>query len=146
MTTLRTQDIQLANLLYEQLDGYILKSIPKEKLEYTVQRLMLEIRKTSRIRTDSIKLDEDFYWNSFENKLLFQDKEILLTNKERALLSLLFSNIKRDFTYETIYTQVWGSAYPSRQDSLKTLVKTLRKKLPKNIIKNIFGFGYRIDL
>jgi len=146
MTTLRTQDIQLANLLYEQLDGYILKSIPKEKLEYTVQRLMLEIRKNSRTKTDSIKLDEDFYWNSFEKKLLFQDKEILLTNKERALLSLLFSKVKRDFTYEAIYTQVWGSAYPSRQDSLKTLVKTLRKKLPKNIIKNIFGFGYRIDL
>ncbi len=146
MTTLRTQDIQLANLLYEQLDGYIIKSIPKDKLEYTVQRLMVEIRKSSRTKTDAIKLDADFHWNSFEQKLLFQDKEILLTNKERALLSLLFSNIKRDFTYEAIYTQVWGSAYPSRQDSLKTLVKTLRKKLPKNIIKNIFGFGYRIDL
>jgi DNA-binding response OmpR family regulator len=146
MTTLRTQDIQLANLLYEQLDGYIIKSIPKDKLEYTVQKLILEIRKNSRTRTDSIKLDEDFYWNSFEKKLLYKEKEILLTNKERALLSLLFSKVKRNFTYETIYTQIWGSAYPSRQDSLKTLVKTLRKKLPKNIIKNIFGFGYRIDL
>ncbi len=146
MTTLRTQDIQLSNLLYEQLDGYITKSIPKDKLDYTVQRLMLEIRKNSRTRTDSIKLDADFHWNSFEKKLLFQEKEVLLTNKERALLSLLFSNIKRDFTYEMIYTQVWGSASPSRQDSLKTLVKTLRKKLPKNIIKNVFGFGYRIDL
>ena len=142
----RRQDTQLANLLYEQLDGYITKTIPKDKLEITVQRLMLEIRRTSRTQTDAIKIGEELYWNKFENKLMHKGENIALTNKERALLSLLFSNVKRDFTYETIYVKVWGNAYPSRQDSLKTLVKTLRKKLPRNIIKNIFGFGYRIEL
>lgn len=143
---MRKQDTQLANLLYEQLDGYITKTIPKDRLEVTVQRLMLEIRRTSRVQTDAIKIDEEFYWNSFESKLLYKEENIALTKKERALLSLLFSNVKRDFTYEIIYEKVWGSAYLSKQDSLKTLVKTLRKKLPRNIIKNIFGYGYRIEL
>jgi len=146
MSTIRRQDAQLTNLLYEQLDGYITKQIPKEKLEITVQRLILEIRKTSRVHTDTIKIEEDFYWNIFDNKLVYKKKEIALTNKERALLTLLFSNINRNFAYDIIYTKVWGNAYADRQDSLKTLVKTLRRKLPKNIIKNIFGYGYRIDL
>jgi len=143
---MRKQDTQLANLLYEQLDGYITKTIPKDRLEVTVQRLMLEIRRTSRVQTDAIKIDEEFYWNSFESKLLYKEENIALTKKERALLSLLFSNVKRDFTYEIIYEKVWGSEYLSKQDSLKTLVKTLRKKLPRNIIKNIFGYGYKIEL
>ncbi len=144
MQTIRTQDKRLTNILYEQLNEYITKPIPEQKLELTLQKIFEEIRSDKRLQKDIIVIDENFYWNKETQKIFYDKKEIHLTKKERAFLALLFSGVHRDFSYEQISLTLWETT-ESKQDTLKTLVKTLRRKLPRNIIKNIFGYGYTLD-
>jgi two-component system, OmpR family, response regulator VanR len=71
------------------------------------------------------------------------DRNVTLSKKEQQLLSLLFSDTKRTFTYDEIFERVWGYEQNGTLDALKSLVKTLRKKLPEKTIHNVFGIGYR---
>jgi len=141
---MREKDVELAEVLHDCLKDYLTEPLPKEHLSKTVSILISEIRKRSRKSEERVLVNSDIYWDREREQLVYKDSFIALTRKERELLTLLFSDVSRDFSYEIILTKLWGEVSPSKQDSLKTLVKQLRKKLPVNIIKNIFGFGYKI--
>jgi len=143
---MREKDVELTEVLHDCLKDYLTEPLPQEHLSKTVSILISEIRKRSRKAESRVLIDDNFYWDIERKQLVFKETVIALTRKERELLTLLFSDVSRDFSYEIILTKLWGEVSPSKQDSLKTLVKQLRKKLPMNIIKNIFGFGYKIDI
>jgi len=143
---MREKDVELTEVLHDCLKDYLAEPLPKEHLNKTLSILISEIRKRSRKSEEKIFVDNDLYWDTDRKQLVYKQSVISLTKKERELLTLLFSDVSRDFSYDIILTRLWGEISPSKQDSLKTLVKQLRKKLPNNIIKNIFGFGYKIDI
>ena len=93
-----------------------------------------------------IYINADLVWNKANSNLVYKDKELILTKNELLFLSLLFSCVNYQFTYEQIYRQIWGSEFLHKKESLKTLVKLLRKKLPINFIVNVFNIGYKIEL
>jgi len=97
-------------------------------------------------QTDKINIDKELYWEISTSRLIFQNREIMLTNSQRRFLKLLFTSVNQHFTYEQIYLHLWNDEYVEKKDSLKTLVKSLRKKLPFNFIKNVFGTGYKVEL
>ncbi len=143
---MREKDVELTEVLHDCLKDYLAEPLPQEHLNKTVSVLISEIRKRSRKAEKKVFVDEGFFWDLEREHLVYKESVIPLTRKERELLSLLFSDVSRDFSYEIILTKLWGETSPSKQDSLKTLVKQLRKKLPQNIIKNTFGFGYKINI
>ena len=143
---MREKDVELTEVLHDCLKDYLAEPLPQEHLSKTVKILISEIRKRSRNAQEKVFVENDFFWDVERKQLVYKASVIALTKKERELLSLLFSDVSRDFPYDLILTTLWGEISPSKQDSLKTLVKQLRKKLPHNIIKNIFGFGYKIDV
>jgi DNA-binding response OmpR family regulator len=143
---MREKDVELTEVLHDCLKDYLAEPLPKEHLNKTLSILISEIRKRSRKSEEKIFVDNDLYWDSDRKQLVYKQSVISLTKKERELLTLLFSDVSRDFSYDVILTRLWGEISPSKQDSLKTLVKQLRKKLPYNIVKNIFGFGYKIEI
>ncbi len=93
-----------------------------------------------------IHIDSELSWHKEHLQLLHKNQEIVLTKNEFLFLSLLFSSINYQATYEKIYLQLWGSEYIDKKESVKTLVKLLRKKLPSNFIVNVFSIGYKIKL
>jgi diguanylate cyclase (GGDEF)-like protein len=93
-----------------------------------------------------IYITHDFFWHKKHTQLIYKNKDIVLTKNELLFLSLLFTAVNYQFTYEQIYKYVWGDEFLDKKESLKTLVKLLRKKLPQNIIVNIFNVGYIIEL
>jgi len=143
---MREKDVELTEVLHSCLKDYLAEPLPKEHLNRTISILISEIRKRSRKAEEKVFVNNDYFWDVERKQLVYKDAVIALTKKERELLTLLFSDVSRDFPYEIILTTLWDEISPSKQDSLKTLVKQLRKKLPNNIIKNIFGFGYKIDV
>ena len=143
---MREKDVELTEVLHDCLKYYLTEPLPQEHLSKTVSILISEIRKRSRKAEKKIEMGTELYWDVDRIQLVYNDKVLALTKKERELLQLLFSDTSRDFSYDIILSRLWGEVSPSKQDSLKTLVKQLRKKLPTNIIKNIFGFGYCIDM
>jgi len=147
MQSIRMQDEELVTILENQLDEYLVKPIPREKLENVVATLIHHIRQTSRRQESLVHVDDLCQWDKENQALFYKDKEINLTNKERELLVVLFSNINQAITYNTICMALWGENVDiMKQERIKTLIKQLRKKLPHNIIKNIFAFGYKIEI
>jgi DNA-binding response OmpR family regulator len=143
---IRQKDTKLVNILEIQLKEYLLKPVPQEKLEDIVSIFMYHIRKNSRRAENLVYVSDEMYWDKSNEMLIYKDREIILTKKERDFLALLFENVNQGIGYSVICLTLWEDIYAEKQDRIKTIVKQLRKKLPKNIIKNIHGYGYRLEL
>ncbi len=128
-----------------KLTKYLVKPIGREQLKEALHLVIQELS-SFEIKSKKIIMLKDGYSWDIENIELRSDiKVLLLTNKEREILKLLFSNTNLVYTYDDIIENIWG--YDSDKiDALKTIIKNLRKKLPKDSIKNIFGVGYKINL
>jgi DNA-binding response OmpR family regulator len=130
-----------------KLTKYLVKPVSRSELK---DALNLAIDELSNFETRSKKtvvLKDGFYWDIQREELLNNNSSAVLTNKERSILSLLFSSINTTFTYDDIIMNVWYEESYDRDklDALKTIIKNLRKKLPKDTIKNVFGWGYKIE-
>ena len=129
-----------------KLTKYLVKPISRDELKSALDMAVNEIINYTTYSNRLIHIKESCYWDQDKEKLIYEDKEIFLTRKERELLTLLFSNINRVFKSEDIIYELWYDFDNTKISSLKTLVKTLRKKLPEGTIKNVFGIGYTIEL
>lgn len=128
-----------------KLTKYLIKPVCREGLREALENAVEELHSFTTYSNNKILLKDSFYWDK-NTKQLFKDNiEQMLTNKERALLTLLFSDIKQTFTTEDIIFELWYDVDSSKVASLKTIIKKLRKKLPDGTIKNVFGVGYKIE-
>ncbi len=131
-----------------KLTKYLIKPISRSELKDALNIVVSELLKFNVLSKKIINLPDGYYWDCIALELLNKNSSVLLTNKERELLKILFSNINMVHTYGNIIINIWyeNSYNADKLDSLKTIIKNLRKKLPKDIIKNIFSVGYKINL
>lgn len=128
-----------------KLTKYLVKPATRAELK---EALILVTKELSQYNISSkhlLYLKDGYSWN-YETHELFDNEQIILTDKERQLFVLLCSNINIIYTYEDIIYELWSSYDDDKIVPLKTIVKNLRKKLPPQTIKNIFGVGYKIDI
>ncbi|OGY87627.1 MAG: hypothetical protein A2233_01610 [Candidatus Kerfeldbacteria bacterium RIFOXYA2_FULL_38_24] len=147
MLTARTQ-------LYNKLEGfgvgaddYITKPF---HLEEVIARIHAVIKRTCANKNTSLQFGgyELFPEKNIVVSHAKNDKKIILTSKEAAILEYLIRNNDRIVSTEEIIEHVWDREVNSFTDSVKTHIKTLRQKIdPKKIIINtIRGKGYQIQL
>ena len=129
-----------------KLTKYLIKPISREELKSSLKLVIQELSKFKTIPKQKIDIGEEFYWDYDLEELILKTAPVLLTNKEKKLLSFLFSNLNKTLDYEKIILEVWYDYDDDKIDALKTIIKNLRKKLPKDTIKNIYGSGYKIIL
>lgn len=85
----------------------------------------------------------------FEKQLVYKDEqEIHLTKNEYRILALMFRQLGKVVTYQTLMTEVWG---PYSQDSqtLRVNMSNIRKKIEQDTLKPEYliteiGVGYRL--
>ena len=146
MEAIRRGDRILIDLLHHQLQEYIVKPVPEERLKETVASLIEHIRQNTREKKESIYLTNNSRWDMQKEAFYHDGKELSLTPKEKELLALLFQSIQSSLSYSQITLSLWGEENnPLLQKRIKTLIKQLRKKLPVDIIKNVFAYGYKIE-
>lgn len=146
MLTAHSDTAYLLEATELKLTKYLIKPVTRDELSAA---LKLAIRELSNFEISSrilLPLKESFVWDCDRKELLHKNSEVLLTNKERKVLALLFSSLGTTFSYDDIIFDVWYDISEDRIDALKTIIKNLRKKLPKECIKNVFGVGYKIEL
>jgi two-component system, OmpR family, response regulator VanR len=143
MLTAHTDTAFLIQAAALKLTCYLTKPISRKALQEGLDAAMEEIRRFETRPLLRVELDDSYSWDREKEALFHFDRNIPLSKKEQQLLSLLFSDTKRTFTYDEIFEHVWGYEQNGTLDALKSLVKTLRKKLPKETIINVFGIGYR---
>ncbi len=117
---------------------YLIKPITEDKLLPVLKSCTCDIVEKSNI----FKLDENFYFDTFNKTLFCDKKQIMLTKKELLFLELLIKNHKRAVSYDELNNYVWSGNMS--EDAMRSIVKELRKKITKSSIKNISGIGYQI--
>ncbi|WP_294961925.1 response regulator transcription factor [Sulfurimonas sp.] len=148
MLTAHSETKYLLEATELKLTKYLVKPVSRSELK---DALSLVIDELSNFETKSKKrivLKDGFSWDIQRVELLKNNSSSVLTNKERSILTLLFSSVNTTYTYDEIIIDVWYEDDYDRDklDALKTIIKNLRKKLPKDTIKNVFGTGYKIEI
>jgi DNA-binding response OmpR family regulator len=129
-----------------KLTKYLVKPISRQELHEALELAIEEMNRYSISANDLVIMRDGYHWDKRLKKLYKDNIEQSLTNKEVALLSVLFSNTNQVHSSEDIIFELWYDIDSNKLNSLKTIIKKLRKKLPEDTIKNVFGVGYRIVL
>jgi DNA-binding response OmpR family regulator len=129
-----------------KLTKYLVKPIARQALQEALELAVDEMNRYTISANDLVVMRDGYHWDKRLKKLYKDNIEQSLTNKELALLSVLFSNTNQVHSSEDIIFELWYDIDSNKLNSLKTIIKKLRKKLPPDTIKNVFGVGYRIVL
>ncbi len=121
-------------------EDYITKPFSTRELLARINKILLRSNKNSVITLKDISFDMD-------KMLLKKDNKIIeLTPLELKLLNLLFSNINKVVSRNTILDKIWEWTGNDVDDHTVTVYfKRIREKLKTDIIITIKGIGYRID-
>lgn len=121
-------------------EDYITKPFSTKELLARINKIFMRFQKKNVIKVDDISFD-------IEKLVLYKKNEkIDLTSLELKLINLLFSNINKVVTRNTILDKIWEWTGNDVDDHTITVYfKRIREKIGTNIIITIKGIGYRID-
>lgn len=138
--TAKEEDDDIVNCLNAGAEDYIIKPFSTKELLARVNRVLLRSKRQSIISIKDIKFDMD-------KMIVYKsDKELTFTSLELKLLNLLFLNLNKVVTRNTILDKIWEWTGNDVDDHTITVYfKRIRQKLETDIITTIKGIGYRID-
>lgn len=145
MLTAHTDTEYLLDATSLQLTKYLVKPVTRSELKEALELAENELEKYDIKPKEMLVLKDGYSWH-FKTQELKNKENILLTDKERQVLALLFSHTAITYSYDDIIGTIWDSYDDNKIPALKTIIKNLRKKLPPESIKNIFGVGYKINI
>lgn len=122
------------------IDKYLLKPIDMDELIFAIETLA-----KAKIESNSdVKLGNGYFFSPTKKVLIKDDKEISLTKKELAFVSLLVNRLGTLVIQSDIKKNVWVGEKVT-DAAIRTFIKRIRDKVGPNFIKNVPGLGYKID-
>lgn len=122
------------------VDKYLIKPIDMDELIFTVNSLLKLKFQTN----EAVDVGNGYSFDNKKKVLIKDGKEITLTKKELAFISLLINRLGTLVLHEDIKKNVWSSEKVS-DAAIRTFIKRVRDKVGQDFIKNIPGLGYKID-
>ena len=121
-------------------EDYITKPFSTKELLARVNKIILRVKKNSLITIKDITFDMD------KMIVLKNNHEIDLSPLEKKILMLLFLNLNKVVTRNTIFNNIWDITGNDVDDHTITVyIKRIREKIGSDIIKTIKGIGYEIN-
>lgn len=121
-------------------EDYITKPFSTKELLARINKIILRTQKKSIIQSGNIKFDLD------KMTVSKGTTPIELSSLELKILHLLFININKVVTRESILEHIWEWTGNDVDDHTVTVyLKRIREKIDSDIIVTIKGLGYRID-
>lgn len=127
-------------------DDYVIKPFGTNELMARIRTALRHKNKqivtSPIIENGELKIDLD-------KQLFYRDgQEVHLTKNEFRILSLLFRELGRVVTYESLMTEIWGP-YQGDPQTLRVNMSNLRKKIEENTLSPKYlmteiGVGYRL--
>jgi two-component system KDP operon response regulator KdpE len=127
-------------------DDYVTKPFGTNEL---LARIRTALRHQN-VQTEAISVIENKALKiDFEKQLVYKDgREIHLTKNEYRILALMFRQLGKVVTYQTLMTEVWGP-YSDDSQTLRVNMSNIRKKIETDTLKPEYliteiGVGYRL--
>ncbi|EDP3367289.1 response regulator transcription factor [Campylobacter jejuni] len=123
------------------IDKYLIKPIDIEELFKVLDCLVGEKIEANML----VKISEEYQFNKTKRTLIHNGKEIVLTKKELAFISLLLKQPRVLVLHEDIKKNVWIGEHVS-DTAVRTFIKRVRDKVGEDFIKNVPSLGYKINI
>lgn len=123
------------------IDKYLIKPVDIEELFKILDCLVGEKIEANAL----VDISEEYQFNKTKRTLIHKGKEIVLTKKELAFISLLLKQPGVLVLHEDIKKNVWIGENVS-DTAVRTFIKRVRDKVGENFIKNVPGLGYKINI
>ena len=142
-------DLVLLDLGLPDIDGIDLLKILRKRLHLPI--IIISARSNEEEKVKALDLGaDDYVTKPFGTKqLVYKDgREIHLTKNEYRILALMFRQLGKVVTYQTLMTEVWGP-YSDDSQTLRVNMSNIRKKIEKDTLKPEYliteiGVGYRL--
>lgn len=121
------------------IDKYLIKPVDIEELFKVLDCLVGEKIEANML----VKISEEYQFNKTKRTLIHNGKEIVLTKKELAFISLLLKQPGVLVLHEDIKKNVWIGEHVS-DTAVRTFIKRVRDKVGEDFIKNVPSLGYKI--
>lgn len=121
-------------------EDYVTKPFSTKELTARVNKILLRTKKQRVITIGDVTFDTD--------RLVLNngDRRIDLTPLELKIVNLLFSNLNKVVTRNTLLDKIWEWTGNDVDDHTVTVyLKRIREKIGSDIIVTVKGMGYRID-
>ncbi|EKS9137811.1 response regulator transcription factor, partial [Campylobacter jejuni] len=122
------------------IDKYLIKPVDIEELFKVLDCLVGEKIEANML----VKISEEYQFNKTKRTLIHNGKEIVLTKKELAFISLLLKQPGVLVLHEDIKKNVWIGEHVS-DTAVRTFIKRVRDKVGEDFIKNVPSLGYKIN-
>jgi len=150
MLTARGEDIDKILGLELGADDYVTKPFNPRELTARIKAILRRSQLPAgrdQIGMQVIRL-QDLQIDLFQRKVRVRDKEVDLTSKEFALLSLLASHPGRVFSREKLLEHVWGYDYYGDARTVDVHIRHMREKIEPDpatpqLILTVWGAGYK---
>ncbi|EBI2310554.1 response regulator transcription factor [Campylobacter jejuni] len=123
------------------IDKYLIKPVDIEELFKVLDCLVGEKIEANML----VKISEEYQFNKTKRTLIHNGKEIVLTKKELAFISLLLKQPGALVLHEDIKKNVWIGEHVS-DTAVRTFIKRVRDKVGEDFIKNVPSLGYKINI
>lgn len=138
--TARDDEDDIVKGLEVGAEDYVTKPFSTKELLARVNRVLLRNGKPQIIRIRDVSFDPD------KPAVFRGDRRIDLSPLEMKIISLLFANLNRVVTRNTLLDRIWEWTGNDVDDHTVTVYfNRIRDKLGSDIIITVKGIGYRID-
>ncbi|MBP3224348.1 MAG: response regulator transcription factor [Campylobacter sp.] len=136
-----SEKAQLLGAIEAGVAKYFIKPVDMEEFKEAIKSLM-----TAKLNVNNaIEISGGYSFDPIKRVLNYGDKEISLTKKELAFISLLVSRIDTLVLHEEIKRYVWANDNSVSDVAIRTFIKRIRDKIGADVIKNIPSLGYKIE-
>lgn len=130
-------------------DDYLTKPFYMRELLIRVNSLIRRNHQTTTRAEPSTLMSGDLVINLVAKKVVRQGKEIEVTPREFAILSMLLQHKGELVSKADMIREIWGSAFDTNTNTIEVYINFLRNKIDKPFgksnIKTKIGFGYYFD-